>query len=109
MVQPVTETIEMPRKRFSDRVPVEQITADARQADPGRAFLALFGAIFIAIGWTVGKICTVIFASVAWSMSAMKYGWRSARGTLNRPTWEQLYDTVQRYEAAAERQGVTLS
>lgn len=108
MVQPVTETIEIPRKRFSDRVPVEQITADARQADPARVLQALFGAIFIAIGWTVGKICTVIFMSVAWCFSATKYGWRASRGTLNRPTWDQLYSRVEYLEAAAQRQGVTL-
>ena len=91
------------RKPLHERVPVEAITADARQARPGKVLLALIGAIFIAIGWTVAKVFGVAFLSVAWCMSSMKYGWRLANGTSNRPTWDDLYARNQELVAMIER------
>ncbi len=93
------------RTSFLDRIPVEEITADARQARPGRILLALFGAVFIAIGWTVAKVFRVLFLSAAWCMSGMKYGWRLANGTLNRPTWDQLYTENESLKAELGRLG----
>lgn len=90
-------------KPFHERVPIDAITADARQARPGRVLLALFGAVFIAIGWTVAKVFGVIFLSGAWCMSSMKYGWRIANGTLARPTWDQLYAENQKLRAEIDR------
>jgi hypothetical protein len=89
------------------RVPVETITADARQARPGRALAALIGAVFIAIGWVAGKAAIVIFMAVSYTLSSAKYGWRSARGTLNRPTYEQLYARVEALTAENARLGGT--
>ena len=86
-----------------DWVPVEEITADARRATPGRTALVIIGAVFIAIGWTVAKIFGVVWLSASWCVSAMKYGWRAGRGTLNRPTYDQLWADNQRLRAENER------
>lgn len=59
-----------------DRVPVDQIMAEAREVQPGRTLLKLFLGIFVVIGWLVGK------ASVGVSLvvSAIRVGWHAGRG-----------------------------
>lgn len=58
-----------------DRIPVEQITADAKQVDVGRAVLSLLALIPFLIGWVAGKIVL----TVAWVGLAVKAGWLEAR------------------------------
>jgi hypothetical protein len=58
-----------------DRIPVEQITADAKKIDAGRAVLSLLALIPFIIGWIAGK--TVL--AVAWAGLAVKAGWLEAR------------------------------
>lgn len=58
-----------------DRIPVEQITADAKKVDAGRAVLSLLALIPFIIGWIAGK--TVL--AVAWVGLAVKAGWLEAR------------------------------
>jgi uncharacterized protein (DUF697 family) len=58
-----------------DRVPVDEITAEARQVDVGRALLSVFGLVFFAVGWLAGSAVT----AVAWCGLAVKAGWLEAR------------------------------
>jgi hypothetical protein len=58
-----------------DRVPVDEITAQARQVHLGRALLTVFAAFFFAVGWLAGAL----FMSLAWSATAVKVGWLEAR------------------------------
>jgi hypothetical protein len=78
------DTMTMPANgrhtRLQDRVPIDEITADARQASPSRAFLGLVGWILFTAGWLVAKIFGILFLSGAWCFSAAKMGWRTARG-----------------------------
>ncbi len=66
-----------------DRVPVDRITAEAREIHFGRTILTAIAAVLFAIGWTLGKIVSgvralwVIF--VAWPYAAVKVGWKEAR------------------------------
>lgn len=60
-----------------DRIPVEQITADAKKVDAGRAVLSLLALIPFIIGWIAGKIVL----TVAWVGLAVKAGWLDARRT----------------------------
>jgi hypothetical protein len=79
------------RTRLQDRVPIDTITADARQAKPGRAILGLIGGLLFALGWVAAKIFGVLFLAGAWCFSAVKIGWRSAQGkALSQPSVEQL-------------------
>lgn len=88
----VTEPISLNgRRRLQDRVPIDTITADARQARPGRAVLGLIGGALFMTGWLSAKAFGVLFMAGAWSFSAVKIGWREARGeTLSQPSVEQL-------------------
>jgi hypothetical protein len=57
-------------------VPVDEITAQARQARPGRAVLTVIAAVFFGIGWLAGRM---VFA-LAWCAVAVKVGWQEGRG-----------------------------
>lgn len=58
-----------------DRIPVEQIAAEAKKVDVGRAVLSLLALIPFLIGWLAGKIVL----AVAWVGLAVKAGWLEAR------------------------------
>lgn len=106
MAQPVSSnTIEFPRRqRLQDRVPLDAITADARQARPGRAVLGLIGGFLFGVAWLLGKVFMVIFMSGAWGASALKMGWRQSQGKpLNVPSVEQLLDENTRLRAELSR------
>ena len=112
MAQPVsmnTNTIEFPhRPRLQDRVPIDAITADARQARPGRAVQGLIGGIFFGIFWCLGKTFMLIFMSGAWCASAAKMGWRQAQGKpLNVPSVEALMAENQNLRAELSRISVS--
>jgi hypothetical protein len=91
-------------RRLQDRVPIDAITADAREARPSRALLGLVGYLLFTAGWTAAKIFGVAFLSGAWCFSAVKMGWRTARGeTLNQPSLEQVLAENQRLRAELAR------
>lgn len=74
-------TVVLPRRRrLQDRVPIDAITADARQAHPGRAALGLIGGLLFMAGWVSRKIFGILFLSGSWCFSAIRIGWRSAAG-----------------------------
>ncbi len=58
-------------------VPVEEISASARQADPMRVVLTLLALIPFIAGWVAGKV----WLALAWTYAAVVAGWRQARGT----------------------------
>lgn len=69
-----------------DRVPVEQISAQAKDAKPGIAILTVIAAVFFGIGWTAGKAAIVVqtlfrgvWRGIVWSGVAVKVGWQTAR------------------------------
>lgn len=72
---------------------VEQITAEARQARPGKELLALIGGLIYAFFWLLGKSFTVAFMGFAWCRIAAKQGWRDSRGLpTNMPSLEQVME-----------------
>jgi hypothetical protein len=90
--------------RLQDRVPIDAITADARQARPGRAMLGLIGYLLFGVGWVVAKTFAVAFLSSAWCFSAVKMGWRTARGEpLSQPDLEEVLAENQRLRAELAR------
>lgn len=69
-----------------DRVPLEQITAQAREIDPKQTILLIIAAILYSIGWVAGKAFNIVaralmllFRALAWSGVAIKVGWTEAR------------------------------
>jgi hypothetical protein len=58
-----------------DSIPVARISAEARQIHFGEILLALIGAVFYGLGWSVSKA----LLAVAWCLAAVKLGWADAR------------------------------
>jgi hypothetical protein len=92
------------RARLQDRVPLDDITAEARKASPGRAIAAVIGGFLFAIGWLLAKSFRVVWFSGAWMFSAAKIGWRQAQGLpLSQPSVDQLMAENQRLRAEISR------
>jgi hypothetical protein len=90
--------------RLQDRVPLDEITADARQAKPGRAVLALIGGLLFMIGWCIREVCGAAFLAGAWTVSAVKLGWRAAAGeALNKPDLQEVLNENRRLRLEIER------
>lgn len=62
-----------------ERVPVERITAEAREIRIGQTLLTLLAGLFYVIGWTVAKVVNVVWFAAAWSFTAVKVGWNEGR------------------------------
>ena len=60
---------------LAERVPVDQISAQARQARPGRAVLTVIAAVFFGLGWCAARGVL----AVSWSCVAVREGWREGR------------------------------
>lgn len=63
-----------------DRVPVDRITEQARQARPGRTLLTLIAGALFGIGWLAAKAFAVVWLAGTWSWTAVGVGWQSAHG-----------------------------
>ena len=64
-----------------DRVPVGDITAEARAVPLGKMLLTLIAAILFGVGWVVAKVFMGAGFVLAWCAAAIKLGWRQARGS----------------------------
>jgi len=62
-----------------ERVPVDRITAEAREARPGRALLTLIAGALYGLGWLAAKTVAVVWLALAWSYAAVTVGWSDAR------------------------------
>lgn len=58
-----------------DRVPVDEISAEADRIHLGRLVLTLLIGVFYALGWLVGKASI----GVAFAWAGVKVGWTEAR------------------------------
>jgi len=62
-----------------ERVPVEEITAQAREVRFGPTVLLWIAAVFYAVGWFSGKTLGVVWLALVWSWTAARVGWQEAR------------------------------
>jgi hypothetical protein len=60
---------------ITQRVPLDQITREARQVRFGVVLLTVLAGVFFAIGWLAGRL----FLGVAWCAVAVKVGWQAGR------------------------------
>lgn len=63
-----------------DRVPLERISAEARQVQVGRLLLTLLAGLFYLIGWLVAKL----LIGVVWCCVAVKVGYVEAGGPVRK-------------------------
>lgn len=62
-----------------DRVPIDRISAEAREVRFGRTLLTVVAAILFGIGWLAAKVVGLVWRAVAWCAIAVKVGWLEAR------------------------------
>jgi hypothetical protein len=62
-----------------ERVPVDRISAEARDVPFGRTVLTVIAGILYGIGWLVGTTFTAFWRAVVWVAVAVKVGWQDAR------------------------------
>lgn len=61
---------------IAERVPVGQISAEAREIRFGPAVLTLLAGVLFGLGWLAAKVCTVTWAALAWAFAAVRIGWQ---------------------------------
>jgi hypothetical protein len=66
-----------------DRVPVEHITEQARQAHPGRAVAVVLATVLLRTGWLLARSLSAFWLGAAWCAIAVREGWREGRS----PEW----------------------
>jgi hypothetical protein len=62
-----------------ERVPVDRITAEAKDVRFWRTVLTAVAGLLYGIGWLAAKTVTVLWRSVVWIGVAVKVGWQDAR------------------------------
>ena len=63
-----------------DRLPVDDITRQAREIHPGRTVLTWVAGALFALGWLACKVVAVVWLAGAWAFVAAREGWREAAG-----------------------------
>jgi uncharacterized membrane protein YedE/YeeE len=59
-------------------VPVDRITARARQVSFRRSVLVALAGLLFGFGWVIAKVFSVAWLSVVWCAVAVSEGWREA-------------------------------
>lgn len=62
-----------------DRVPVDHITDQARQADPAKVVLTVIAGVLFGLGWITAKVFGTLWLALAWAAVAVKVGWEQGR------------------------------
>lgn len=64
---------------WAERVPVEEITSQARKIRFWRTVLTGIAGLLFGVGWLAAKACALVWLGAAWSVTAVRLGWREAR------------------------------
>lgn len=64
---------------LTERIPVDEITAQAREVHFWRSVLTVIAAVLFGLGWVVAKAFGVAWLAAAWSAVAVREGWREGR------------------------------
>jgi hypothetical protein len=62
-----------------DRVPLDRITAEAKDVHFGRTVLTAVAGILYGIGWVAARAVILLWRAIAWAGVAVKVGWMDAR------------------------------
>jgi hypothetical protein len=66
---------------IAERVPVEQISEQARQARPGVAVAAVVASVLLGVGFLAARSLSVLWLGTAWCAIAVREGWREGRSS----------------------------
>ena len=62
-----------------DRVPLDQITSEAREVHFTRTVLTVLAGLFWLLGFGVAKVFGALWFAGAWVATAVRLGWSDAR------------------------------
>ena len=65
---------------LTERIPVDEITEQARQVHFWRSAATLVAAVLFGLGWVAFKFFAVAWFGVVWCGCAVREGWREGRG-----------------------------
>jgi hypothetical protein len=65
---------------LTERIPLDDITAQAHAVRPGRTVLTVIAAVLFGVGWVTARVFAVVWLSVMWSGVAVREGWRASHG-----------------------------
>ena len=63
-----------------DRVPVDEITAQARQVRFWRTVLTVIAGALYGLGWVTARAFAIVWLAASWCWVAVREGWRASRG-----------------------------
>lgn len=88
-----------------DRIPLDEITEQAREVKPGRALLTVVAGVLFGLGWIVAKVFGVAWLGFTWSWVAVREGWRAAHGPSRSTRIAQLEAQVEALTTELRRLG----
>ena len=62
-----------------ERIPVDEITVQAREVHFWRTVLTVVAAVLFGLGWAAYKVFAVAWLVLAWTAVAVKVGWQESR------------------------------
>jgi hypothetical protein len=65
---------------LTERIPLEEITAQAREVRPGRTVLTVIAAVLFGLGWLSARVFAAAWLAVMWAGVAVREGWRASHG-----------------------------
>ena len=65
---------------LAERIPLDEITEQAREVRPARTVLTLIAGALFGLGWLAAKAFAVAWLCLSWSWTAVRVGWQSAHG-----------------------------
>ena len=90
--------------KLYERMPVDEITAQARTVRPGRVLVGVIAACLWMVGFATAKLFGVLWFAGVWAAVAVRTGWREARGEpLNQPRLEEVMAENERLRAELAR------
>ena len=64
---------------ITDRIPVAEISRQARRVRFGQTALAIITGVLFGAGWLIAKAFTVLWLVLAWGATSVKLGWQQAQ------------------------------
>ena len=61
------------------RVPVDRITAEAREIRFWRTVLTVIAGLLFGVSWLVARGVTLVWLALTWTFTALKVGWQEGR------------------------------
>ena len=62
------------------KIPVDAITAQAREVRFWRTVLTVIAAALFGLGWVTARVFAVAWLAASWSWVAVREGWRASHG-----------------------------